>query len=40
LGAVIFALLAAIPVAGFLLTFLVDLAGVGALWYVWRNRAG
>lgn len=38
LGAVIFALLAAIPVAGFLFTFLVDLAGVGALWYVWQTR--
>jgi hypothetical protein len=39
LGAVIFALLAAIPFVGFLFTFLVDLAGIGALWYVWRNRA-
>ena len=38
LGAVIFALLAAIPVAGFLFTFLVDLAGAGALWYVWQTR--
>jgi hypothetical protein len=38
LGALIFALLAAIPFAGWLLTFLVDLAGVGALWYVWRMR--
>jgi hypothetical protein len=37
-GAVIFALLAAIPFAGFLLTFLVDLAGAGALWYAWRLR--
>jgi len=39
LGAVIFALLAAIPIVGFLFTFLVDLAGIGALWYVWKNRA-
>ena len=38
LGAVIFGLLAAIPFAGFLFTFLVDLAGVGALWYVWHTR--
>jgi hypothetical protein len=38
LGALVFALLAAIPVAGFLFTFLVDLAGVGALWYAWRNK--
>jgi cytoskeletal protein CcmA (bactofilin family) len=38
LGAVIFALLAAIPFAGFLFTFLVDLAGAGALWYVWQTR--
>lgn len=38
LGAVIFALLAAIPFVGFLLTFLVDLAGAGALWYAWRLR--
>jgi hypothetical protein len=38
LGAVVFALLAAIPFAGFLLTFLVDLAGAGALWYTWRLR--
>jgi cytoskeletal protein CcmA (bactofilin family) len=38
LGAVIFALLAAIPIAGFLFTFLVDLAGAGALWYVWQTR--
>ena len=38
LGALIFALLAAIPVAGFLLTFLVDIAGAGALWYAWRLR--
>jgi hypothetical protein len=40
LGAVIFALLAAIPFAGFLFTFLVDLAGAGALWYVWQTRRG
>lgn len=39
LGAVIFVLLAAIPFVGFLFVFLVDLAGVGALWYVWRNRS-
>ncbi len=38
LGAVIFALLAAIPIAGFFFTFLVDLAGAGALWYVWQTR--
>lgn len=38
LGALIFVLLAAIPFAGFLLTFLVDLAGAGALWYVWHLR--
>jgi hypothetical protein len=38
LGALIFALIAAIPIFGFLFTFVVDLAGVGALWYVWRNR--
>ena len=38
LGAVIFGLLAAIPFVGFLFTFLVDLAGVGALWYVWQTR--
>ncbi len=38
LGAVVFALLAAIPIFGFLFTFVVDLAGVGALWYVWRSR--
>ncbi len=38
LGALIFALLAVIPVAGFLLTFLVDIAGAGALWYAWRLR--
>ncbi len=38
LGAVIFGLLAAIPFAGFLFTFLVDLAGAGALWYVWQTR--
>jgi len=37
LGALIFALLAAIPVAGFIFTFLVDLAGAGALWYVWQT---
>ncbi len=39
LGALIVALLAAIPFAGFLFTFLVDLAGIGALWFVWKNRA-
>lgn len=38
LGALMFALLAAIPLAGFLFTFLVDLAGFGALWHVWRMR--
>ncbi len=38
LGALIFALIAAIPIAGWLFTFLVDLAGLGALWYLWRTR--
>jgi hypothetical protein len=38
LGALIFAGLAAIPFVGFLFTFLVDLAGAGALWYVWQTR--
>ncbi len=38
-GAVIFALLAAIPFVGFLFSFVVALAGLGALWYVWRSRA-
>ena len=38
LGALIFAGLAAIPFFGFLFTFLVDLAGAGALWYVWQTR--
>lgn len=39
MGAVIFALLAAIPYVGFLFSFVVALAGLGALWYAWRNRA-
>lgn len=37
-GAVIFALLAAIPIFGFLFSFVAALAGLGVMWYVWRNR--
>lgn len=38
LGALIFACLAALPLIGFLFTFLADLAGLGALWYAWKIK--
>lgn len=38
-GAVIFALLAAIPIFGFLFSFVAALAGLGVMWYVLRRPA-
>lgn len=37
-GAVIFALLAAIPIFGFLFSFVTGLAGLGVMWYVLRRQ--
>jgi cytoskeletal protein CcmA (bactofilin family) len=38
MGAIILAILTAIPFLGWIIWFVVALAGLGAVWYIWRGR--
>jgi len=38
LGAVLLALLDAIPFLGWLATFVIALVGLGAIWYAWHSK--